>query len=350
MVLTVIFGAGASYDSDPSRPGNGAVYPNQPPLASSLFDRRSEFISALRSYPECTAVVDALRLAVELGANLEAQLANLETNGESNPRRASQLMAIRYYLREIIDESAMAWNREIAGVTNYVRLADRLSDWSHSAGKEVNYVTFNYDTLLETALIANGMEFTNIMSYVSGNGAYSPKVFKPHGSCDWQRVVTYPLSLGAELSVKMVIEHAASLTYEDSYVLRRPGVGELSATHSGQTFVPAIAVPTNDKREYVFPTQHVPMLRKALHGTDVILVIGWRGTDGTFANELKERIQPGRHVVLVNGTSESNAFTQSELTRRGINQVHYHHFDEGFTDLARGESLQEVLRTVESFH
>jgi len=40
MSLMVIFGAGASYDSNPERPIG--IYPSRPPLANELFEDRDQ--------------------------------------------------------------------------------------------------------------------------------------------------------------------------------------------------------------------------------------------------------------------------------------------------------------------
>src|SRR5438105_2029867 len=64
-MLMVIFGAGASYDSDPTRPSANYVLPtpHRPPLANQLFDNRPEFAHDLSYFPECIPIVPLLRHA-----------------------------------------------------------------------------------------------------------------------------------------------------------------------------------------------------------------------------------------------------------------------------------------------
>ena len=105
-MLLVIFGAGASYDSACSRlPPEGPskrtpVDDIRPPLAKELFEEREIFRSPYRTYSQFGAVVNRLRSA---GNSIEDVLGQLANEAENTPQRKSQLMAIRYYIKEAIE-------------------------------------------------------------------------------------------------------------------------------------------------------------------------------------------------------------------------------------------------------
>jgi hypothetical protein len=66
-MLLVIFGAGASYDSVPSRPPS--KFPNieeRLPLANQLFADRGLFNNTMRRFPRCLAIVPYLQ---QMGAS-----------------------------------------------------------------------------------------------------------------------------------------------------------------------------------------------------------------------------------------------------------------------------------------
>jgi hypothetical protein len=67
-VLLVVFGAGASYDSDPDHPPPApagghllTIENHRPPLANRLFDNRPQFLTAMESFPECMPLIPRLR-------------------------------------------------------------------------------------------------------------------------------------------------------------------------------------------------------------------------------------------------------------------------------------------------
>src|ERR1700737_4560383 len=149
-MVTVIFGAGASYDSVPYKaPRANTNYPNRPPLANELFDFR--FGAALDHYRACRPLAARFR---QLGAvPLEEELDRLmQEADDGDERQRRQLAAVRFYLQEVIATITHVWQKDFQGVTNYSILADRLEKWSAAKKEPVLWVNFNYDTLLEQGL------------------------------------------------------------------------------------------------------------------------------------------------------------------------------------------------------
>lgn len=105
-MLVVIVGAGASYDSLPrdvfDQLALGDVANYRPPLATELFDDRPAFGMALDKYPQCAALVGELRRLLRGGAQLEQELERYQQESEQYPPLQRQLVAIRFYLQEIL--------------------------------------------------------------------------------------------------------------------------------------------------------------------------------------------------------------------------------------------------------
>src|SRR5687768_12364168 len=112
-MLLVIIGAGAAYDSDPSKPPTKQtdnLLGNRPPLANELFVKRRLFSQVLESFSECYPIIPALRGA---GVNVERVLKRFQNESERDPRRHKHLAAIRFYLQTMIYQCTVAWRKEM---------------------------------------------------------------------------------------------------------------------------------------------------------------------------------------------------------------------------------------------
>jgi hypothetical protein len=86
-MILVVFGAGASFDSAPSRPPNQyprGTLPNRPPLANELFLPDEGVLSgSLRYFPECHPIIPYLQAASS--QTIEQRLERLQSEGEDDP-------------------------------------------------------------------------------------------------------------------------------------------------------------------------------------------------------------------------------------------------------------------------
>jgi hypothetical protein len=318
-MILVILGAGASFDSVSPRSMDGSTYSNnpwRPPMASDLFSPRPSFQAILNDFPECRGVIATLRERLAGGAEvLEEQLAQLQERSLNDQRSASQLMAIRFYIRRLIDECETHWFRDSAGVTNYHALVEALDRWARTNNEHVLYVTFNYDSFLERAV---GDE---IGLNLSGLGAYVNQerfsIFKLHGSVDWG----YPITDAAQSAMPeqtWVIRNAADLVSRldvDSITLRR----DWSVGTRGSAWVPALAVPVRAKSTFQCPNEHLARLRGLLPYVDRLLVIGWRSMEEHFLAKIEDRFpRELRGTVLAcgSGSESQQAWSRINAARR----------------------------------
>jgi SIR2-like domain len=181
-MLLVILGAGASYDSAPNlQLGQTTLY--RPPLADQLFDNRMSFRPALARYRQCHPIVPYIFNRGK--RSLEEVLQELsESKTAERPR---QLMAVRYYIRDIIHHCCKDWLAEINCITNHKTLVDQILEYEK---ERILFVTFNYDELLEDALSDHGFSTNSLQAYA--NGHYRFSLYKLHGSVNWVRLIWYP--------------------------------------------------------------------------------------------------------------------------------------------------------------
>jgi hypothetical protein len=207
------------------------------------------------------------------------------------------LAAVRFYLRMALLHCQQAWEERAQGITTYKTLIDQIRR-HFSPDEHVCCVTFNYDTLLDSALRDSRLQLNSLDDYTA-NLPFS--LVKIHGSVDWVREVSAPSVPAREGgtiwdTVRFVIERAADLRFGSGY-LRDDNLP--IANVEGRVFIPAIAIPLERKQDFECPARHCEHLVQVLPNVSKILLIGWRATDEPFLELLRTRMlgRPRAHVV-----------------------------------------------------
>jgi len=332
-MLMVVFGAGASYDSVPSRRQH-AKWPilSRPPLANELFADRPLFVEMLERFPACQPIVPYLQ-NLQPTQSVEGLLEELQAATATYPRGTIQLAAVRYYLQSMLGRCESDWEREAArGITNYKTLLDQIERFRRP-DEPVLLVTFNYDSMLERALGPFGVTIRSLADYVS-NDVY--KIIKLHGSVNWGRLVTVPavdktILLGKDdwSLANDLIDHAATLQVSDRYYFQY----QIPMTKAeGNTIIPALAIPLQKKQSYECPAEHLEVLKTVLPRVRRLLIIGWRATDRPFLELLRG---DGRHaydcLVVVGGTEPARE-VMANIREAGIPTSQRPPGAGGFTD------------------
>ncbi|HEX6573862.1 MAG TPA: hypothetical protein VF042_02735 [Gemmatimonadaceae bacterium] len=193
----VVFGAGASFDSVSSTPlpagndlqefGVDREVTSRLPLANQLFKPIPIFSRSLDRFPQASPLFPVLeKSAASIG--IEARLEEYQAESKTHRHRIVQLASLRFYLREIIEHAQDRWLKYQRSRLNHITLIDEIE--CGRRGEDVLFVTFNYDTLIETALEVMGMKIETMSDYVA---AHPYKIIKLHGSTDWGRVVDFPI-------------------------------------------------------------------------------------------------------------------------------------------------------------
>jgi hypothetical protein len=153
-MLMVVFGAGASYGSRPERGPLDVPMPKEPvrpPLTNELLSGRHGAFAA--RYPSSKPAIVALRRALSEDPDcpIESAIGDLYETAAGNPERARHLLALRFYLCDLVETLSNEWWDQFHGFTHYTELLDRIGAWRHETGEPVVMVTFNYDRLLDRA-------------------------------------------------------------------------------------------------------------------------------------------------------------------------------------------------------
>lgn len=244
------------------------------------------------------------------GVSVEQRLSELAN--EAFDERPRQFAALRYYLQFTIWDCENKWKEIAKGVTNYKTLVDRIESRRRDI-KDVIYVTFNYDRLLDTALSETGRRLNSIAAYADDRG---PKLIKPHGSIHWGRVVADDLQCISDDTPNVysvadeIIDRFKDLTVTNDFVLieSRPA----PALHR-RGVVPAIGVPLDAKSTFECPPSHLEALKRVLPKVSRILAIGWRANERHFVQLLHDGLPPDVRALAVNGSRSEAEATIAQL-------------------------------------
>ena len=318
-MLLVIVGAGASWDSVPgAEPGDRY----RPPLAKDLFAEKPDYVELLNDFPHAAPIVSRVRMALGAGASLESVLEEIRGESNANPVKRGQLLGVQFYLRALIAQSSDAWQTVHGGVTNYAALADVVEACRVRVDGSVIYVTFNYDTLLESGLRPIGIEFPDMESYLTAKSS----VVKVHGSVNWGQIVTAPESAfpefptGGYIPPSLLCERIDQLVLgeyvvDDGDLFAKPLISGLSLGQ--ERAIPAIAIPTQTKENFACPRKHIDALKSVLPSVRGVVAIGWRGAEEHFLKLLREGVPNQTQAFVVNESREACEATASKLQEAG---------------------------------
>lgn len=320
----IILGAGASYDYSPIK-GAKAIAP----LTKELVDPDYLLPDLLERYTGAGVLMGEIMAQVRGGKSFEQALTDIKENTAHSAPMREHFVDMEFFLRDLfrlisdhtrsIGRVSAAERRLMHSINNYGNLISRLD--TYTEGKAC-VVTFNYDSLFESALGEKQPE--RIADYVRGD----IKLFKLHGSHDWiyvHRKNESDIRFGGTDSLK------ACRKGELLSKIQKPGSGyevyhvkEIEGIPEANDFfhIPALAVPLVGKDRFVSPDSHAVVLSDILPSVDRILVVGWRAEDPLLLETLKQKTsQRGVKRVVVVSESQEGAEKIVRRIHRGLNLI-----------------------------
>lgn len=315
-MLMFVFGAGASFDSDPARRlGDPDLHPidteHRPPLAAGLFDpssRRGKEVVA--AFPRAASLIMQLRQATAQGLDVEEVLEQIKLAEDTYPETATQLLAFRAYLARLMDEVPAEWVEECQGLTNYVLALAQADRWNvevrgGALETPIGCVTFNYDSMLEQAVRSVfGLHLNDMDKYATHQRIH---VYKPHGSVTWRRESQWDMSPGSWLDgvggLNHAIDIAPALKWGDrwAYVTDDRYQDPDDATTA---WLPALSIPVRSKSEFTMPEWHRVEMVADLAKVTAVIAVGWRARERHFLQLLQDEMpsRPARLVAVAEST------------------------------------------------
>ena len=367
--LLIILGAGASYDclppgcddSVPLTIGDLPTLPMaqaRPPLTQQLASARPLTNWLLDRWPSAAPVIDDLRRRLDdrdnadLALTLERALANYpQVQAEVIPEVKRHMLAVRFYLRDLLwaVTDYMTAPQLTGGITNHLTLLRAAMAWRSRGHRDVVFVSFNYDLLLEHAIGRwSTFNLTDITSYLADPLL---SVLKPHGSVQWHwtsehREYSSSLHEHGLKSIELAMSEA-NLEDMELRCLSPPPHSPHSTSLSNRRFhVPALALPVDDKSEFIWPDEQANRFRALQGSVSRLLTVGWRAMEPHFLDLLQPVLRNDAKVVVTaggrNGPDEADeaqdrlqAATHRNSTAARVRPENWRIYGDGFTDLLR---------------
>jgi hypothetical protein len=284
-----------------------------------------------------------------LSKTLEWVLAEYRKNSATNPETIKQITAFRFYLRDLLYQSAVEVRERDDGINNYSRLVHKCVQWSHHEKKIVCFVSFNFDPLLEWACQEKFHFNPAVLSdYFNGERIF---VLKPHGSVLWAWESSSVPADNVWNPYQLVIESGELATSNE---LRLVASNEPEDTvfrqGSGLRYgaLPVLALPIAGSKEFVWPEEqdHLFNERIQIGAFGKVLTIGWRANEEHFLKILESRVANNALVYTVTGNSPKGVTevmrNLSPIIRPMTGQAN---FTDGFSNFVNGDIIDNLLST-----
>jgi hypothetical protein len=334
--LTVLIGAGASFDCFDGATGN-ADSNYRPPLVNDLFKYRPAFDAILNKYPGARALSDDIRTKVEAGNPLEEVLRRFTADDSPVRRTAWQ---IPLYLQEVMGEVG---DRYIShGATKFETLLIAVL-WSRF--RTALLLTVNYDLFLERAI--DGLmnhPFADInRDYLWGANDKKWGLVKLHGSVNWgRRLVTENRAASWRPALAAVGERLAV----DETFLMLGGHSEEYRSPADEFHYPALSIPIAGKTDFVCPSQHLVAADETVAQSTHLLVIGFSGIDTHVLERFVKPMEQLREFRIVCGNLDTGKAVLARFAAKHRvfdRQPDSVVFDGGFVDFVKRGALDGFL-------
>ena len=357
----IVVGAGASFDYlNQNNLPSSFIHANQAkwrsPLMNQLFDN-TRFDDVINRHGGVKSLASEIvgRLGYSIDEdvskvhvqNLEAILMDLKENkAKQNTRFQGQLISLIYYLADLFYEIS---NNYYHPINNYKLILQQIG---HYFQGQACFVSFNYDLILERSIEEHfGTSFSKLDDYITNTS--NIKVIKLHGSCNWK------------YNPIIVIGDKKEYPTAESYFLDHPQevfdkntLGDIYPTFStvdesrefnvafneklkGFTAtLPALALPLQNKDNFVCPKNHIDALESCLKEVSKVLIIGWGAADPFLLQELNEHIGTDVPIAIVSG-SRSKQDVLPSLGKKLAKQVTT--IGDKFSDFVNNGLLERFL-------
>ena len=305
--LFVILGAGASHSCLSEKAAVPFDSDYWPPLTPDLFTTKHRgYAEILAKYPLVRAAAAELA-TIESAVGLEAELRGRYRDSEHEHDRQI-FRGVLPYFQELLYTVSEQFTKF---PQNYEVLATKLLRL-----KEVVFVSLNYDSLLDNALLTFDSTKTGLDWYVRQTRNWS--LIKLHGSIDWG--VLIPGSDGMETftAPKADLSTASGIMLRPGQLFEKRGFLSEKGAHGTELFFPALSAPVGEADELICPPDHVNLLRARLTETQPmhVLVIGYSGIDKEIVSLIRESGRGLKTLTIVD-RDEAAAFGVAERMAEG---------------------------------
>lgn len=293
----VILGAGASHDIIDHK-----EYPRikdveahfRMPLTDGLLEDNNYLRGVQQNFPQINGYMGIVRKKLQGGMSLEKAIQEMFTSSRDQARALKDEEVFKQYIKTVFYELSIKNNNIPAN--NYSTFFSHMDNVCDS----YTVVNFNYDFLAQSALESLYGGFNDIDTYIQG----PVKLIHPHGSVLWYE----------EVSARM----------------KEIKIGNRNTPNPEP---PILMHPTAASKKFICPQNHQDALINALKETNVIIIIGWKGTEEMFNSYLKQYLNKAITKIILVGRDPKRA--QAVFDRCGLSSCGNKYFINGFSNLLK---------------
>lgn len=269
----IILGAGASFDlveGNQYNDFNNIDY--RPPLMDDIFKENDFYLDIRKKYSNLNGLIAVVRARMKNGKTFEEVITDIRNSKKEREQFKKEIPELKKYIAELFVNLSYK-NKDIVG--NYHALFRNM----RTACSDCMVVNFNYDYLAQKAISdVYGINYDNLNDYLSDE----IKLVHIHGSVLFSKNRKGEIKLEKELD-DVAIEN------------------------------PSITVPTTKSKYFSCPKNHEEALKEYLKIANVVIIIGWKGREDSFA-KLLLKLQRVRKIVVAGGDM-SEILSSSGLDR-----------------------------------
>jgi len=214
------------------------------------------------------------------------------------------LFLTRFYIQELVSEITQHILNITSKHTIYVDLILRLKEWLDEDlnNRVIDIVTFNYDTLIESAL-EQMYKYNYYGNTVAPSiGIQNIGLYKPHGSIHWGRKIQYQDAPSTYYSYTDLLMHYKLYDLLDIVVVSE----NIYNKDIVKNHIPAISIPYKTKTTFDECSEEMrSSMIDVVKGADYIITFGWKGAESHFTEILKLNTKV-KKVITISRSGKSN--------------------------------------------
>lgn len=280
----VILGAGASHDLiNPRYDYNYAFKDSEsrPPLMDGIFGHNPFFQNIQKEFPKLSGFIGMIRDRC-LKKGLEDVLDDINKDPHEAVIYKNEIDEFKRYITHLF--LAISDENKKYPINNYDSFFRRMK----SVCKYYFVVNFNYDLLAQLSIAKLlDIQFSDFQSYIN----HEIKLIHVHGSVLW----------GPDGRFGSVKQKGAN-----------------------------IVIPSATGKKFVCPEDHLDMLSSYISNeANVVIIVGWKGREDHFRDELLKNICEPKRIVLIGGSDKPDlsVLANCGLSRfRDVQRIYVQHF------------------------
>ena len=336
--ILLIFGAGASFDI-----ANGV---EGVPITKKLFTAHNRLFSRAlgTEYGQhAQSVIDEVIEKFQSDSktfDLEGILNSFLDRSERSVNAKQSLLGLRFFMKDLVKSYENRSKERTPNSNSYVRILRKLQQWQETTDLPINLVTFNYDTLLDSACerifhinltSARSSGWDSLDTYIENSRI---KLYRPHGCIKWVRQADY---IGDQLFAEETVRNMDLSLYSINF--------SRNELEDGQNEIPALALPFKDNKQFEWPDKHRDEFMHSLKGVTKVFLIGWRAAEPHFIKLIKDSINPKARWIIINRSAESGNVVIANLEKLQIKNTF--RYDKGFSKFVNSQEFKDELVELE---